>query len=873
MKKSLLSVSVFSLLGLTACGSDESLRDDPGFQPMTATPVEQPFVRVVFDPASGDLNIPNDLLMLPNGNFFDFTLNTEGSATFDPTNPQHALSRLDGWSVLHPMAIRVTLPEGMDVDPSSVNGTAIRLFEATQALQGTSAQCQSIAAILPAPGVPCEMGAELVYGVDFVASYTPNSGAITLLPLKVLKPAQGHILAVTDSLQDLTGRAVKGSGTWELVRQDIQTNQVGEEALVPLQQIVNYTIDLLQPAGMSRDTLSYSAYFSTQSITDVLSTIKALNITPYAQALQEALAAGSAPADAQLLAAQYLPNISTQLPETGNNAFETLGPSLLSAEALAQLSSVGLDTCDGLLTTLADPSSPLLATAAETFATVGVFCTATIVKGQVDLPYYLDPIAPNDGWWKAACTSSATLQVLGQEVVTGLIQTGQMGVNNTLCQGASNGQLFDLDLTSLGMDDPRSLTKFNPVPVPNGRQLDNAATLYNEAGSENIPVQFTLPNVAVVAALSAATNGAVPTISKPSAGWPVVLFQHGVTGSKENALAISAALSMAGIASAAIDLPLHGERGLLLADGSLINASVNGSTDYFNLGNLLVGRDNSRQSIADIVAFRLALNTIADTTGLVDLDTSNVHFIGQSLGAISGAGATAIANQTLGETLGEFDAMYAINSAVLNVPAGGTVTVLLESAGFGPLIKGSLVAGFSADFVDFLTQYAITNQLSLGAATGPAFVAFEQLLTAEQLASINSAIGAYAFPAQTLFDATDPASFAASLGESTQVLMHLVVGGGVNDDGSTGMTDQVVPVATSLPLAGGQALADLVGLPKVTTTSQGSGLVSFNAGGHGSLLLPATSAPVTLEMQSQAVGFVLSQGQVINVTNTVVVEN
>jgi hypothetical protein len=134
MKKKLLSTGIISLLGLSACGGD--LPSDVTLTDVNQQVVlEEPFVRVVFNPATADLNVPNDFLMIPNGNFFDFTINTEGGDEFDPTNPLHALSALDGWSAHMPFAIRVSLTDGLDIDSSSVSCSSIKIFEATQALE------------------------------------------------------------------------------------------------------------------------------------------------------------------------------------------------------------------------------------------------------------------------------------------------------------------------------------------------------------------------------------------------------------------------------------------------------------------------------------------------------------------------------------------------------------------------------------------------------------------------------------------------------------------------------------------------------------------------------------------------------------------
>jgi Pla-1/cef family extracellular lipase len=865
MKKILLSTGIITLFGLSACGGD--LPGDVTVTDETQVVVlEEPFVRVVFNPATADLNIPNDFLMIPNGNFFDFTLNTEGSDEFDPANPLHTLSALDGWSAHMPFAIRVSLTDDIDIDASSVSGSSIRIFEATQALEGTSETCQALVAAIGAPGVPCELGEELTYGVDFVASYTTGSGAISVVPLKPMKSSQGHILVVTEELKSTDGRAVKGSITWELARQDITTNALGSADLLQLQGLVNSLVNVLEPAGLDTADVSYAAYFSTQSVEDSLNTVKQLNIAPFAQAFQATLATGADLATANAFASQYLPTITTELTAGPDTVFENFSSLLLTAEQLAGLAAVGLDTCDGLIAAVSNPVSPLNATATATFASVGSFCTSTIVEGKVKLPYYSSTTNPSGDWWRAACTSGATLQSLGSEIITGLIQAGQVGDNNARCQDASGGTLFDLDLTSLGMTDPRNITKFNPIPVLQGREGDDADTLYNEDGTETVRVQFTVPNESVIAIISAATGGAVPALTKPTEGWPVLVFQHGFGQSKNNALLIASALAMAGYASAAIDHPLHGDRIIKIGDESF-------DSSVFNSLNLLSTRDNGRQSIADIMAFRLSLNAINDSTGLVDLDTSEVHFMGQSLGAIFGTGAVALSNKSLTGNLAAFDSMYAFKTANINVPIGGLSAGLPESVAFGPLVKGSILFVSSPEFVEFLIAFAAQNGIPLESAIDPAYRAFEQTLSAEQLASFNAIYSAYTFISQTVSDASDPISFASELASTTPTLIQLVVGGGTNDDGSTALTDQVNPVSTSLPLVGGQPLADIMGLPRVSTSTQGSGVVRFIAGGHGSLISPTPSAAALAEMQSQAVSFIVSGGANIVVTDTSVVEN
>jgi Pla-1/cef family extracellular lipase len=876
MKKGLLAIGIACGLGLTACSDTDSRRDDPLFQaPEQPAPVAE-VSRIVFNPISSDLNLPNDLLMVPNGNFFDFTLNTEGNETFDPTNPQHALSALDGWSYHQPFAIRVENPDGQDIDPATVSGESIKLFEATQALEGTSAQCTAIASQLAAPGVPCELGEQLEYGVDYVAAYTPGSSAINVVPLKVLKPAQGYMLVVTEALQDTLGNPVQGSGTWDLVRQDVATNQVGVEALQPLQQIVNAMVAVLEPAGVTRESLSYASYFTTQSVGNAIGTVKQLSIAGFAQLFSQQLASGADPVSAQNAALNLLPRITTDSAATPTNAYEQLFPLVFDGTQQAQLSTAGLNTCSGLLANAGDPNSPVQQLAIDTLTTVGAFCAANIMSANVNLPYYLDPNAALTGRWKAACTSGATLNALGPDAVAGLVQAGQVGPNNTMCQLASDGQLFDLDLSSLGVNDPRNITRFSPIPMRQGRELDNPATLYNEAGTENLSVQFTLPNEGVIAGLSAASGGAIPLVTKPAEGWPVIMFQHGITGDKTNASLLSAAFSLAGFATVSIDHPLHGDRAFAgNEDGSIEAANASQSIDsYLNFTSLLTSRDNVRQSISDIMGLRLALNNVIDGSNSLDLDISKVHFIGHSLGSITGTAALAIANQSLGGDLAAFDSMFEFDTAVLNVPGGGIPSFVLDSPDFGPLVKGSLLRETSPEFEQFLQGFATSNNLTLEQAIRPAFTAFFDSLSPEQRAPIDATFASFGYAAQTIIDVADPIGYAALLSSHTPVLAHLVVGGGTNDDGSTAVSDEANSVTVpSLPLVGGQPLADLLGLERLTASAQSGGVVRFIKGNHFSVLAPTASASTTQEMQSQAISFFASEGQGVIISNTDVVEN
>ncbi|MDH5786257.1 MAG: Ig-like domain-containing protein [Chromatiales bacterium] len=359
--------------------------------------------------------------------------------------------------------------------------------------------------------------------------------------------------------------------------------------------------------------------------------------------------------------------------------------------------------------------------------------------------------------------------------------------------------------------------------------------------TQTAPLLMTVPNVGTM----------------PTAGWPVVIFQHGITQDRTNLIAIADSLAAAGFAAVAIDLPLHGitdgtnplkatnstfpsdvERnfGIDFVDNTTGDAGPDGVEDesgkhFINLANLLVTRDNLRQAVADLFTLHTTLGSITSTT----LDTNNVFFVGHSLGAMVG-----VPLLNLEPT---------IQDAVLAMPGGGIARFLDGSASFGSEIEAGLA--------------------SAGVLKGTAD--YEAFLTA----------------AQTVIDSGDPINYASSIGNSRGVLLFEVVGG------NSSLPDQTIPNSlwpyapagtTPTPLAGTTPLAETMGLTKMSATNlTGADLkawVRFNAGHHGSILTPndadgnadALSASVTTEMQTQMASFLGSSGGLVLITDSTLIE-
>jgi dienelactone hydrolase len=368
------------------------------------------------------------------------------------------------------------------------------------------------------------------------------------------------------------------------------------------------------------------------------------------------------------------------------------------------------------------------------------------------------------------------------------------------------------------------VTFANPLPVATSTQ--------------KVPVLMTIPNAA---------SGKV----KPSAGWPIVIYQHGITRDRTDMFAVAGTLASQGFAVIAIDAPLHGitsaanplniantpfaaagarERtfNLDLVNNTSGAAGPDGVVDssgthFINLSSLLTSRDNIRQAVADLLLLARTIPSIRYTTGGTDFDGARISFVGQSLGGIIGTVFMGIQPD--------------VSTALLNVPGGGIARLLEASPTFGPRIRAGLLA-----------------------SGGPA----------QGTPDYDSFFGA----AQTVIDSADPINFAlatnGSLLSSKRLLLQEVVGG----DGV--LPDQVIPNSVaSAPLSGTEPLIRILNLASITQTTQSAtgirGVVRFTKGDHGSLLSPAASAAATAEMQGEMASLLVSGGAAVQVTNSSVI--
>jgi len=140
--------------------------------------------------------------------------------------------------------------------------------------------------------------------------------------------------------------------------------------------------------------------------------------------------------------------------------------------------------------------------------------------------------------------------------------------------------------------------------------------------------------------------------------WPVVLFQHGITSSKDAALPLANTLASVGYATLAIDAIYHGDR---TTEGAA-------SGDGFFTTNLVQDRANIYQAALDLWEAVDVIEAGIDLDGddLNDIDSSKIEFVAHSLGSI--IGSAFLSQETR------------VNKMILSSPSAMLVNVLDETS-------------------------------------------------------------------------------------------------------------------------------------------------------------------------------------------------
>ncbi|RCU50497.1 lipase [Corallincola holothuriorum] len=797
---------------LAVTGCDDESLDDAR-NDAAGTPVINAS-KISYDPANGVLPVPNDLLYTDTT---DGTLNIPVTDPSDLSNPQVAINALDGWSTNQPFVINVITDGDVTLDPASAAAPGVvRIYETVFGGPLAPPECAEVPT-----GAACMVIAELAFGTDFITSSSGNQ--LLIMPLAPLKAKTGYLITTTSLLMDSESRPVQASSTYTLVKQDINTLPLGTPSQLLLQGAVNSYENAIAAFGVDTSVITYSGAMTTQSIEDV----SALN----------RLTMAADPATTPVL----MPPAMT---------------GLTVADALYELGIRDTNT-------LAVASTALLANSTLT-----------------NVPYYLEfPNFGNCDLTELATTSQCDAinshwLAAGDSPVTilGAVQSGALPPEAVLasCPDAdlSNAaslvgcEIKDAEGNPIGLDPERNLTKYNPLAAPTEMQT--------------LDVLVTLPDTSDAANGVRAALGLPAITAAPAAGWPVVVFSHGIGGAKEQNLALAGSFALQGLAMVSIDAPLHGSRGWdadmngvfeISASSGMIafdpvkyaNANV---LLYVKLDNLLTTRDNFRQNINDHLALRMGFNSLAQVAPGV-FDPTRVSISGVSLGGINTVSTAAVGGLPLIDptTGSELPSYYAFSTVMPNVPAQGLAGVFAYSETFGPVAKAAFVE--SDSFKQVLSDATGLSLEELAALEASDPDAYQALV--DQV--YPTFIAQFVFAAQTVVDSSDPVGYAPILaGQGVPVYLAEVVGDTVlpNDNSAFG-----------LPLSGTEPLIRVLGLPGVDATVTGApatGAVRFIDSAHGSVADPTVNPAATVEMQTQLAVYAASGGAMILVSDPSVVQ-
>lgn len=192
----------------------------------------------------------------------------------------------------------------------------------------------------------------------------------------------------------------------------------------------------------------------------------------------------------------------------------------------------------------------------------------------------------------------------------------------------------------------------------------------------------------------------IPSGPRPTNGWPVAIFGHGFTDSKQGApFAVASTLAHNGIATIAINVVGHGfglNSTLTVSQGSASVTfpeggrgvdqdgngqitSAEGSSTFFASPQGTIGsRDALQETVADLMQLVRAIQGGIDSggSGLPDLDANRIYYAGQSFGGIYGTIFLGI----------EPD----VRAGVPNVPGGSIIDIVRLSPSFQLLLTQAL---------------------------------------------------------------------------------------------------------------------------------------------------------------------------------------
>ncbi|MGQ7274488.1 MECDP-synthase [Marinobacter sp. V034] len=840
-KKTLLALAVASSVGLTGCLDDGSSgkNANPDYK-IDDTTIDRSIVRPLYNPNplaadEGDnaaaFPINSDLILLLGATQsanYDFTGLSTGSTPADD-----AVNRLSGFST----SGAFNIPFDGELNPATVaaNQTVfllpLNVKDAIDGLPGALPNTNPSSIDATAPFLPPTSDAQASFRAEVISQDGGKNNAIRVVPLEPLAEYQKYLVVVTNSVKGANGKPIERS-TADV---NLANGVLGNAALANVKTILA-TSDKLANGFLQQSSIpgaSALAYtFTTNRDADVLRAMtgpgpstylgdlgQKIGFTAQLKAVRDnyptlnfsQLTAKLQDLGAKAAQIQADPSFASQLTAQELAAITALGQAQAQTQPAAIQAAIASQVGKTIHIPQPRPAFFYPSTSAASLATIAgigaadntnpIFMASQQVRvsqGAIALPYFQQ--LPGDG---------------GQGIVTGSWKGStslETALNDELAGAGNTVFQFLRDI-----DGQLNVNGYFPFPQQN-------ATVA-------VPVVVYHPAPGTIGVERPASCNST---TQPNG---ITIFQHGITVDRSVSMLPGILLAnQACQAVVAIDQPLHGLAGAApgtvaglteldettlkatiaslsqpvqdalapivnadyigerhfnyTANASLQpvaadTANVSSGSLFINPLNMMNSNDNLRQGVVDLLNLSISAQifTLDGTPNtLAGLPT---HFVGHSLGGISGTTFSALAdNAVLNGTLnGLLDqAMSPVDFPSLNTVAlhntGGQVTRLIENS---PAFSGQILGG--------LAQAGV-NQ---GTANFESFF--------------------YVF--QSVVDSTDPVSFAKDFGDSTtsvaptNILLSEVVG-----DTTVPNEANVNPLgnALSAPLTGTEPLMALIDL-------------------------------------------------------------
>lgn len=843
LKKSLLSLAVAaSLAGVSGCNisSTSGNNDVSDIQPQNR-------VYPLFDPASSVLPLGSDILMAA-ASTSDGTANSGASGTDSQSAVTDAFDRMDG-------GIGVTTPIDLamngSIDTSTINAGQVLLVRLANSSDNALIDALDIRDILgqgtgaiPTTGQPV-LGTD--YRVEAISVDEGSNNVIRIVPLKPLQAKTKYLAIVTTSVQDTEGRNIPVQPNFDYI--------VGEDALfnpafVPVRSALQAWLGLATAATQkSADEISFVQAFTTVSTDSVM----------LGMAVPET-AANSFVSGAILSSVKSEVRANTALDQTDfATVWATIEAGFTAQAATVAAAQAGVAAQLTNLSTPADRDTHFAYKYNAAFqvddVAAGLPNAGIVTQGQIELPYYLAAPARAVEGQDATANGAAAIALQATD------WTADDDVGQTLKTILTTGQPQEVI----------EATIIPPQDVDETTNVNGRFPFAKEVTQVTAPILVHLPDT---------DNDGTPQCGGTTTLCPVVIYQHGIGGNRSHSLPLANSIGLAGFATIAMDLPLHGVAPLISGvtdpalpfsvdvgawptglaavggvfsdlgerhfgygsdasgvatpliyddaattdiDEAAIAAAYpslitnNSAAHYINLSNFTVTRDIIRQSSMDLLNLAASIADMDyDEDGIPDFDATKVHFVGHSLGSIVG---TTFANLLNSARAAGNTALPALNTVSLVTP-GGQFSRLLENS---PSFAGLADATSPVDNTGALNaDFGLLAKLS--AATGG--------VVKQGTSSFESFMNVF----QATLDGVDPVVYGGGAALAAQPILAIEVVGDngvqVIDGTSINKPDQTIPNsadtgstwegANPAPLAGTDPLITELGLATFTDTTIGA---------------------------------------------------